>query len=54
MTSSIIATNKDTYFYCYMLLSLFTFFSVLKALNELKLLVDIDWCHWKKYLNKAY
>ena len=42
MTSSIITTNEDTYFYSYNCNLLYIhYFSVIKSLSEFKLLVDL-------------
>ena len=53
MTSSIIATTKATYFtIIYVTLSYIRYFSVIKALYEFNLLVDINCCRLKNILRE--
>ena len=51
MTSNIIVTNKGTHFYIiYVIFFYFYNFSVIKALYEFKLLVNINFCHFRAQL----
>ena len=54
MASSIIGTNKGTYFIViYVTVFINMFFIAIKALYELKLLVDINCCNLKKNLEHS-